>query len=142
VFHAHNHFQHVYAGDREVMTFDPVTGDYTGAVQGTAQGAVQGAVQEAPAAVDTTFTPPTTHTLAASHTPNHTPNHTLNYILNYTLTVGNGSAQAGNTGGMMAVLDGAGAGQYRTLVLYSHTALSFCTSLSYSMVLVQVSTDG
>ena len=30
VYHAHNHFQHVYAGDREVMTTDPVTGDYFG----------------------------------------------------------------------------------------------------------------
>ena len=30
VYHAHNHFQHVYAEDREVMTTDPVTGDYFG----------------------------------------------------------------------------------------------------------------
>ena len=30
VYHAHNHFQHVYAGDREAMTTDPVTGDYFG----------------------------------------------------------------------------------------------------------------
>ena len=29
-YHAHNHFQHVYAGDREAMTTDPVTGDYFG----------------------------------------------------------------------------------------------------------------
>ena len=32
VYHAHNHFQHVYAGDREAMTTDPVTGDYFGGV--------------------------------------------------------------------------------------------------------------
>ena len=30
VYHAHNHFQNVWAGDREVMTFDPVMGDYFG----------------------------------------------------------------------------------------------------------------
>lgn len=30
VFHANNWFQHVWAGDREFMTFDPVFGDYNG----------------------------------------------------------------------------------------------------------------
>jgi hypothetical protein len=32
VYHAHNSFQHCWAGDRELMTTDPVTGDYFGAV--------------------------------------------------------------------------------------------------------------
>lgn len=32
VYHAHNHFQNVWAGDRELMTTDPVYGDYFGPV--------------------------------------------------------------------------------------------------------------
>ena len=38
VWHAHNSFQHVYAGDRELMTFDPVYGDYNGPATVAADG--------------------------------------------------------------------------------------------------------
>lgn len=48
VFHAYNVFQHAYAGDRELMTFDPVNGEYFGAVQASADGRGL-ALQKAPA---------------------------------------------------------------------------------------------
>jgi hypothetical protein len=73
VYHANNHFQNVWAGDREVMTFDPVLGDYFGGVTCTG----------------------TKCTLSTS---------------------GTGSANAGSMGGMVSILAGTGAGQYRRLI--------------------------
>jgi hypothetical protein len=73
VYHANNHFQNVWAGDREVMTFDPVMGDYFGGATCTG----------------------TKCTLSTS---------------------GVGSANAGSMGGMVSILAGTGAGQYRRLI--------------------------
>lgn len=73
VYHAHNHFQNVWAGDREVMTFDPVMGDFFGGA--TCVG--------------------TTCTLSAT---------------------GVGSANEGSMGGMVSILAGTGAGQYRRMI--------------------------
>lgn len=74
VWHAHNTFQNAWAGDREIMTFDPVFGDYNGGVTVAADGV--------------------------------------------TLTTANGTGKlsASNLGGMVSVLAGAGAGQYRRML--------------------------
>ena len=53
VYHAHNHFQHVYAGDREAMTTDPVTGDYFGgALVGSSGGGVELTLRDGIGAAD------------------------------------------------------------------------------------------
>ena len=52
VYHAHNHFQHVYAGDREAMTTDPVTGDYFGGAFVDSSGGVELTLRDGIGAAD------------------------------------------------------------------------------------------
>eukprot|EP00933_Yihiella_yeosuensis_P031758 TRINITY_DN25376_c0_g1_i1.p1 TRINITY_DN25376_c0_g1~~TRINITY_DN25376_c0_g1_i1.p1 ORF type:complete len:802 (-),score=122.38 TRINITY_DN25376_c0_g1_i1:24-2267(-) len=77
IFHAHNVVEKVWGGDREMMTTDPINGDYFGHVN------VQLGEDQRP----------------------------LLHLIN-----GTGQVGAGRVGGMVSVLHGTGAGQYRRIV--------------------------